>query len=72
MELDSWASAYRHGVAEADIRHAVEFRVKSVITENDMVMIIGPARDGAMLEVGLGSSGDVVHAMSPVRRKYWP
>lgn len=71
MELGIWASAFRHGVEEEDIRHAADFRVKSLITENDMVMLVGPARDGTMLEIGLGQTGDIVHAMR-ARRKYWP
>ena len=37
-------------------------------------MIIGPARNGAMLEVGVvpdDADPRTIHAM-PVRRKFWP
>lgn len=70
-EVDIWASAYRHGVSEDDIRHALRNRVKTMLTPQEMVMIIGPTQSGAMLEIGIGRSGAVVHAM-PARPKYWP
>ncbi|MFT4188801.1 MAG: hypothetical protein QM621_09500 [Aeromicrobium sp.] len=39
----------------------------------ELVMFIGPGRDGSMLEVGVVDDEDprAIHAM-PVRRKYWP
>lgn len=71
MEVEVWHSAYRHGVREQDIRHALRNRVKTLLTEDEMVMVIGPAENLTMLEIGLGRSGAVVHAM-PARPKYWP
>ena len=71
MEIVIWRSAYKHGVSDADIRHAMRNRVKTLLTEDEMVMIIGPAENATMLEVGIGRTGAIVHAM-PARAKYWP
>ena len=71
MELEIWRSAFKHGISERDIRHALRYQVKSLLTKDDMVMVIGPAENAAMLEIGIGRSGAVVHAM-PARAKYWP
>lgn len=71
VEVEIWRSAYKHGVRDADIRHALRNRVKTLLTEDEMVMIIGPAENATMLEVGIGRTGAIVHAM-PARAKYWP
>lgn len=64
-------SAHRHGIEDEDIRHAL--RLATAFAEVDeLVMWLGPARDGQLLEVGVTEiAGDewVVHAM-PARRKY--
>jgi hypothetical protein len=64
-------SAHRHDVEDEDIRHAR--RCATAFAEvDDLVMWVGPARDGLLLEIGVTEiAGDewVVHAM-PARRKY--
>ncbi len=54
--------------------HAVRAAVRTVIMDEDLTMYIGPASDGALLEIGiLGIDGDdpvVIHAM-PLRRKFY-
>lgn len=65
--------ARKHGVAEGDIWLAVRNAMRHVIIDDDLTMIIGPAADGALLEIGvLDLDGDdpvVVHAM-PLRPKF--
>jgi len=66
-------SAYRHGISESDIRHALAHPLMILPTEDDGFTIsIGPARDGALLELGLvrdRAGIGVVHAM-PARRRF--
>ena len=46
-------SAHRHGVAEADMLHALRFPVGSVHQSDSMVMFIGPDQTGVLIEVGV-------------------
>lgn len=66
-------SAHRHGVAEADMLHALRFAVAHACQDDDMVMFIGLDRAGILIEVGvvtwLGILA-IVHAMSPARERY--
>jgi hypothetical protein len=49
--------ARRHGVADEDIWHAVRNAMRRL--DNDVTILIGPTRDGALLEIGvLGIDGD--------------
>ncbi len=45
--------ARKHGIAEADVLHAVRNAIRSVGMDEDLVMLIGPARDSALLEIGV-------------------
>jgi hypothetical protein len=58
--------ARKHGVAEADIWHAVRNTMRRVVLDDDLTMLIGPATDGALLEVGVldidGDDSVVIHA----------
>jgi hypothetical protein len=60
-------------VADEDIWHAVRNAMRRL--DNDVTILIGPTRDGALLEIGvLGIDGDdpvIVHAM-PLRPKFFP
>jgi len=60
--------ARKHGVADMDILHAVRTAMRRVAMDDDLTMLIGPASDGALLEIGvLDLDGDdpvVVHAMA--------
>lgn len=65
-------SAFRHGLLEDDIRHAVRNRIGQHRMSNDFLMAIGGDRAGNLLEVGLvNHDGDIriVHAMA-ARRKF--
>ena len=72
MRIDG--PARKHGVADADIRHATRNAVRRVVMDNELTMLVGPARDGALLEVGvLDLDGDdpvAIHAMQ-LRRKFY-
>jgi hypothetical protein len=55
-------------VADYDIRHAVRNAVRHVVMDDDLTMLIGPATDGSMLEIGvldlLGEDPVAIHAMA--------
>jgi hypothetical protein len=65
--------ARKHGVADADIWHAVRNTMRKVLLDDDLVMLIGPATDGALLEIGVpdidGDDAVVIH-IQPLRRKF--
>jgi hypothetical protein len=71
-------AARKRGIADADMLHALR---NFVTYQQDqgalgLIMFIGPATDGTMLEVGVLDHDDdeepvIVHAMR-ARRKYWP
>jgi hypothetical protein len=65
----------RHGVADDDIWHAVRNATRKIDMDEDLTMLMGPARDGTPLEIGvLGPGGDdpvVIHAMR-LRPKFYP
>lgn len=65
--------ARKHGIPDADIWHATGHYLTRFETRN-LTMFIGPARNGAPLEIGvLDADGDdpaIIHAM-PLRRNYY-
>lgn len=71
-------SARRHGIADADIRHAIDYAlaagpVETTIDGIDGVLYIGPDRAGGMLEVITVEDTDdgevAIHAMK-LRKTY--
>ncbi len=58
--------ARKHGLADAEIWHAVRNVVRLVPLDEDLVMLIGAKFDGALLEIGVldidGSDPVVIHA----------
>lgn len=66
--------ASEHGVVEGDIRHAVRNAMRKVDLGEDLTMLIGPAADGSLLEIGvLDLNGDdpvVIHAMALCSKFY--
>lgn len=60
--------ALRHGVAEPDALHAVRNAMRRIVMDEDLTMLIGPAVDGQILEIGVldldGNDPVVIHAMS--------
>ena len=67
------APARKHGVPDEYITHAVRNAIRRVELEEDLTMLIGPAPDGALLEVGVldldSADPVVIHAM-PLREKF--
>jgi len=67
--------ARRHGIGDDDIWHAVRNATRKIEMGGDLTMLIGPARDGTPLEIGvLGLGGEdpvVIHAMR-LRPKFYP
>ena len=67
-------SARRHGISDADIRHAYRNEIAAFQLDNGSEMIIGADHTGRYLEIALGYSEDdeaeaIFHAM-PARDKY--
>jgi hypothetical protein len=69
------APARKHGVDDADIWHAVRTAIRKIDMDDDLTMLIGPARDGTPLEIGVldlnGEDPVVIHAMR-LRPKFYP
>ena len=58
-------SARKHGIEDEDMLHAYRYPIR-VFDLGDVAMLIGPDRDGRMLEVGVARADGVdvvVHAM---------
>jgi hypothetical protein len=65
--------ARKHGVADADIWHAVRNAMRRVLLDDDLVMLIGPGSDGALLEIGildLDREDPVVIHAQPLRPRF--
>jgi hypothetical protein len=59
-------SARKHGIADDDMRHAFRNPVGVAELDDGLIMFIGPARDGTLVEVGVADSDAgpvIVHAM---------
>ncbi len=66
--------ARNHGVTDDDLQHAVRNAVRRITMGEDLTMMIGPATDGSLLEIGvLDLDGDdpvAIHAMT-LRPKFY-
>jgi hypothetical protein len=61
--------ARKHGILDQDILHAIRNEMYSTTTDDDdLVMVIGPATNGNLLEIGIldrdGEDPVVIHAMN--------
>ncbi len=68
-------SARKHGVADANMRHAVRVPIRRIERDDDAILIIGANRAGRLLEVVVvDREGEqrVIHAMTmrPAFRRY--
>jgi hypothetical protein len=65
--------ARKHGIADSDIWHAVRNSMRRILLDDDLTMLIGPATNGALLEIGIldieGDDPVVIHAL-PLRPKF--
>lgn len=61
------SSARRHGVDDEDMVHAYRNATAAWALDEGLVMLVGPDRTGALLEIGVARSEDgtavIVHAM---------
>jgi hypothetical protein len=65
-------SARNHSVADEDMLHAFRNPVRDFDADEGFTMLLGPARDATLLEVGVVDGDDgpvIVHAMK-ARTKY--
>jgi hypothetical protein len=71
----TWTSTRKHGVADADILHAVDHALGAAEQDDGKVLYLGADRAGNMLEVVSVTRDDdteiVIHAMR-MRRIYEP
>ena len=67
--------ARKHGVSDADIWHSLRTAIRKIDMDDDLTMLIGPARDGTPLEIGVldpnGEDPVIIHAMR-LRPKFYP
>ncbi|MHB1534151.1 MAG: hypothetical protein ACYC1D_05975 [Acidimicrobiales bacterium] len=60
--------ARNHGVADHDIHHAIRNAMRRHDMGDNLTMLIGPASDGALLEIGVldfdGDDAVAIHAMA--------
>jgi hypothetical protein len=65
--------ARKHGITDPDIWHAVRNAMRRILLDDDLTLLVGPATDGALLEVGIldidGDDPVVIHAQ-PLRPKF--
>ena len=68
------APARKHGISDDDILHAIRTATRKVEMDEDLTMLIGPARDGTPLEIGVldlgGEDPVIIHAMR-LRPKFY-
>lgn len=75
-ETDILGSAYKHGIEEADIRHALRniVRYREIEADGELrMLIIGPDRSGGYLEIVAVPSANpqrVIHA-DRLRAKFY-
>jgi len=66
--------ARKHGVPDHDILHAIRYAIRRRYMGEDLTMLIGPASNGALLEVGVldleGEDPVAIHAMA-LRPKFY-
>lgn len=73
--MEIFSSARRHGIADEDIRHAIEHVLAAGEQDDGKVLYLGPDRAGNLLEVVTVLRDDgmeiAIHAMR-MRAKYEP
>ncbi len=61
------SSARKHGIDDEDLLHAYRNATDAYALEEDLMMLVGPARTGVFLEIGVVRSEEgtpvIVHAM---------
>jgi len=65
--------ARKYGVSEEDMRHAVRNALRRIDLDEDLTMLIGPATDGSLWEIGvldLDGEDPVIHSMELSRKFY--
>ena len=65
-------SARKHGISDDDMLHAYRNPIRARYVDDQLTLVIGPARDGALLELGVlhRAHGQlIIHAMA-ARRKH--
>lgn len=67
MEIHS--EARKHGIADADIEHAIEHPMSLEPQDDARLLYLGPSRNGALLEVVKVVGPElVIHAMKATRK----
>jgi hypothetical protein len=75
-EAPIWESARKHGIGDADIRHALRWRLREAPDPDDqtVMLYLGPDRAANFIEVGVLDYGDdiaVIHAMRARQHRFF-
>lgn len=68
-KVEIFDSALKHGVSKEDIFHALRNPIRLYGLGNEVEMLIGAARNGSLLEIGIADKTRIIHAMK-ARSKY--
>jgi hypothetical protein len=76
-EAPAVASAYRHGISDADIRHALRnvIAVADDASDDAVTLFLGPDRAAKLIEVGVLDTEDgplIIHAMTGRTARFHP
>lgn len=67
--MEITGSARKHGVADADMVHAKDNAIRVHLMDG-YLMLVGPARDGQLLEIAYRPDLDRIFHAQAVRPKY--
>lgn len=74
VEIRIGQPVWRHGLSEEDIGHAIRNALQRIDLDDDLTMLLGPAADGSLLEIGVvdleGEDAVVIHAVKLSRKFY--
>jgi hypothetical protein len=76
VEYEVAEAARKHGIADADMRHAIRMQFRAIRQSSNRELIIGADRTGRLLEIVILDATEheppcVIHAME-LRKKFYP
>lgn len=74
-ELPIWPSAFKHGIATSDIRHALRNFMAIADEDEGVTLFFGPTASGGLVEIGVLDTDEgpvVIHAMAARTQRFHP
>jgi hypothetical protein len=76
VEYEVAEAARKHGIADADMRHAIRMQFRAIRQSSNRELIIGADRTGRLMEIVILDATEheppcVIHAME-LRKKFYP